>query len=208
MVQPINSTQFKTGIIQTYVLIAVHICLAIVNVIPSFYFEYSILIDLLFQVVYVFTYVSVLKLVGKILSSNHDISNYLNIIIGLELLNSALKILGILGIRFADSASTVITLLLFVFYIIFIVKTLHPQYDKKLEILYLRSFLIVFIIALLVSICAMFWAGFLGFPYLFCLTFIISALPYIWIVRYFQQIKGIYADMPSPYQGQGPPPIN
>jgi hypothetical protein len=184
-----TNRKLKLGIIYTYILIFIQILFALTFLIDFMADNYDVKKDIIYQIFYAYVYVSILTLIRKLIIENTEISKYLFWIIRLEIFKAISSIIVALNIYQAKILVPFIGLILLVFYILLIVNMLSKKYNDKIEVKELRPYVIALIIGFVIAIIGGTYAEYnRGFE-IYGIIYLVLAIPYIFIIRYFNKMK-------------------
>jgi hypothetical protein len=185
----ITNRRLKLGIIYTYILIFIQILFALTFLIDFMADNYDVKKDIIYQILYAYVYVSILILIRKLVIENTEISKYLLWIIRLEIFKAISSIMVALHIYQAKILVPFIGFILIVFYFLLIVNMLSKKYNHKIEILKLRPYVIAVIIGFVIALISGVYAEYnRGFE-IYGIIYLVLAIPYIFIIRYFNKMK-------------------
>jgi hypothetical protein len=181
--------KINIGIIQTYVLVLIQVLFALTFLFDFMAENYDDKKDLIYQIAYVYVYVSILTLIKKLVIDNLVIVKYLNWIIKLEIFKALTSILVAAGIYQVGFFTFLFGLILLILYIILIFNILNKKYNDNKEIIGLRPFVIALIFGFITSLIGGIYAEYNHGFEIYGVIYLIMVIPYIFIISYLNKMK-------------------
>lgn len=189
--------KLRIGIIYTLFLIFIQILFALTYLLDFNSENYNEKKVLVYQVSNLYVYVSVLLLIRKLVVDNSLISKYLTWIIRLEILKVLSYVLVSLNIYQSGILFSSFLVILLVLYIILILEILNKKYYDNIVIKGLRPFVIASTIGFSISLIGGIYAEYNHVPVIYGIIYLILAIPYFLIIKYFNQMKSKTEQIPN-----------
>ena len=189
--------KLRIGIIYTLFLIFIQILFALTYLLDFNSENYNEKKVLVYQVSNLYVYVSVLLLIRKLVVDNSLISKYLTWIIRLEILKVLSYVLVSLNIYQSGILFSSFLVVLLVLYIILILEILNKKYYDNIVIKGLRPFVIASTIGFSISLIGGIYAEYNHVPVIYGIIYLILAIPYFLIIKYFNQMKSKTEQIPN-----------
>jgi len=196
--------KIRLGVIFTYILIFIQVLFALTFLLNFMAESYDDKKEMIYQISYAYAYVSILILIRKLIIGNSSISEYLTWIIRLEILKALSSLFVSANIYQAKILVSLFGLILIILYIILIVNILNKKYDDKAEIKGLRPFAIALIFGFIITLIGGIYAEYNRGLEIYGILFLISAIPYCFIIGYFNKMKTEIDRMPN-HNSASPP---
>lgn len=177
------------SIIQTYILIFIQVLFASTYLFEFLSESYDEKKAILYQVTYAYVYVSILFMLRNLLINYNIFVKYLFWIIRLELIKVISGVLVFFNVYQAGLLASIAGFILFVLYIMLIVTILNKKHNDKTEVVELRLFAVALTISFIIALISGIYAEFHGVSWIYGILHIISAIPFVFLIRYFDHMK-------------------
>ena len=185
-----TKSKIRLGIVFTYFLILIQMLFVLNLIVNSETGNYDDKKEIIYQISYAYVYVSILMVIRKLVINNPSILKYFNWIVQLEILKALSGLVASANIFQAKIIDSLFGLILIILYIILIVNIHNKKYDDKMEIKGLRPFGIALLFGLMITLIFAIIAEYnREFEVFTILTYLVSTIPYGFIIGYFNKMK-------------------
>jgi hypothetical protein len=192
-----TNLRFKLGILHIYALILIQILYAFTVLLPDMNENQDTIREIIFQVSYIFFYVSIFTLIKRLTFHLKPIRSLISWIIRLEILRTISAILVLIKYNEIIYLQVVLGLTLFVFYIILIVNIFSNRYAEHVEIASLRPFFSLLILGIVLAAIIGIYLKYNHHLSTGILIDFISVIPFALLIDYFVKMKKIHLCLPQ-----------